>query len=215
MMSYLEVDEITAILKEIDRSSWTGRRDYFLLSLLYNTGARVQEVCDLKVSSFRVDSPPLVTIHGKGKKVRQVPLWPETKKLLIEYLDEAGLRDRPDAPVFCNLRGDPIGRFGIRYIVDKRVNAAVKQCPKIAKKTVGPHTFRHTTAMHLLQSGVELTVIRSWLGHVDIATTHSYVEIDMEMKRKALEKCNPALKSKSLKRLLHKNKDIVGWLEAL
>ena len=80
---------------------------------------------------------------------------------------------------------------------------------------MGPHTFRHTTAMHLLQSGVELTVIRSWLGHVDIATTHGYVEIDMEMKRKALEKCNPILGGSSLKRLLSKNKDIVEWLEAL
>jgi len=215
MMGYLEVDETTAILKGIDRSTWTGRRDYFLLSLLYNTGARVQEVCDLKVSSFRLESPPLVTIQGKGKKVRQVPLWLETKQLLIEHLNEAGLRDRPDAAVFSNLRGDPIGRFGIRYIVEKRVKDAVKGCPKLAKKTVGPHTFRHTTAMHLLQSGVELTVIRSWLGHVDIATTHGYVEIDMEMKRKALEKCNPALESSGLKRLLHKNKDIVGWLEAL
>lgn len=215
MMGYLEVDEITAILKEIDRFSWVGMRDYFLLSLLYNTGARVQEVCDLKVSSFRLDSPPLVTIQGKGKKVRQVPLWSDTRLLLIDYLEETGLRDKPDAPIFCNLRGDPIGRFGVRYIVEKRVKAAIKTCPKIAKKTVGPHTFRHTTAMHLLQSGVELTVIRSWLGHVDIATTHGYVEIDMEMKRKALEKCNPGLENKSLKRLLNKNKDIVGWLETL
>ena len=200
MMGYLEVDEINAVLRKIDRATWSGRRDYFLLSLLYNTGARVQEICDLKVSSFRVDSPPLVTIHGKGKKIRQVPLWPATKELLIEYLDEARIRDQPEAAVFSNLRGDPIRRFGIRYIVEKRVRDAVKVCPKLAQKTVGPHTFRHTTAMHLLQSGVELTVIRSWLGHVDIATTHGYVEIDMEMKRKALQKCNPALETAGLKR---------------
>jgi len=215
MMGYLDVDEITAILKGIDRATWLGRRDYFLLSLMYNTGARVQEICDLKVNSFRLESPPLVTIQGKGKKVRQVPLWPETKQLLIEHLNEASLQDKPDSPIFCNHRGDPIGRFGVRYIVEKRVENVVKSCSKLANKIVGPHTFRHTTAMHLLQSGVELTVIRSWLGHVDIATTHGYVEIDMEMKRKALEKCNPALATSGLKRLLNKNKDIVGWLEAL
>ena len=215
MMGYLEVDEVSAILKAIDRSTWAGRRDYFLLSLLYNTGARVQEICDLKPSSFRTDSPPLVTIRGKGKKTRQVPLWPETNRLLTEHLDETNLLVKEDAPIFCNLRGQPIGRFGVRYIVEKRVRAAAHFCPKLVKKTVGPHTFRHTTAMHLLQSGVELTVIRSWLGHVDIATTHGYVEIDMEMKRKALEKCNPGSKSASFKHLLKKHKDIVGWLEAL
>lgn len=215
VMGYLEVDEMNAILKGIDRASRVGKRDYLLLSLLYNTGARVQEICDLKVSSFRLESPPLVTIRGKGKKIRQVPLWPETRKLLNEYFKEEELQVQSDSLVFSNLRGDPIGRFGIRYIVDKRVSAAAKSCPKLSKKTVGPHTFRHTTAMHLLQAGVELTIIRSWLGHVDIATTHGYVEIDMEMKRKALEKCNPALNTMGLKKVLNKNKGIIGWLEAL
>lgn len=215
MMGYLEVDEVNAILKSIDQSNWIGRRDFFLISLLYNTGARVQEICDLKVKSFRIDSPPLVTIHGKGKKTRQVPLWPDTKRLLIAYFDEAGLSDKADAPVFCNLRGIPIGRFGIRYIIEKRTQAAVASCPKLAKKVIGPHTFRHTTAMHLLQAGVELSVIRSWLGHVDIATTHGYVEIDMEMKRRALEKCRSNVKAPSFKHLINKHKDIIGWLEAL
>lgn len=216
MMGYLEVDEINAIFKEIDRTTWVGRRDYVLLNLLYNTGSRVQEICDLKVKSIRLDSPPLATIYGKGKKIRQVPLWPETKKLLIDYFHENNLMENPEAFLFQNQRGDPIGRFGVRYIIDRRVRNAVKICSKLTKKTVTPHTFRHTTAMHLLQSGVELTVIRSWLGHVDISTTHGYVEIDMEMKRKALEKCNPVKGSKNgLGPLLNKNKDIIGWLETL
>ncbi|HAZ13105.1 MAG: hypothetical protein A2X86_09950 [Bdellovibrionales bacterium GWA2_49_15] len=216
MMGYLEVDEINAIFKEIDRSTWGGQRDYVLLNLLYNTGARVQEICDLKVESIRLDSPPLATICGKGKKTRQVPLWPETKKLLIDYFHENNLMENPETFLFQNQRGNPIGRFGVRYVIDRRVRNAIKICSKLAKKTVTPHTFRHTTAMHLLQSGVELTVIRSWLGHVDIATTHSYVEIDMEMKRRALEKCNPVKGSKNgLGPLLNKNKDIIGWLETL
>ena len=215
MMGYLEVDEVKAVLNAVDRLTQKGRRDYALLYLLYNTGARVQEVCDLTVGSLRLLSPPLVTIHGKGKKVRQVPLWPETKTVLNGYLSENNLQENENSILFSNHRGDPIGRFGVRYIVRKYVRvAAASGCKKIGSKKVGPHTFRHSTAMHLLQSGVDLTVIRSWLGHVDISTTHGYVEVDMDMKRRALEKCRPGNRG-SLGKFLKKNEDVIGWLESL
>ncbi len=213
LMGYLDVDEIHAILNSVNRKTQSGRRDYVLLYLLYNTGARVQEICDLKVGSLRLENPPLVTIHGKGRKTRQVPIWSDTKKILYEYLTENGFLD--DENLFLNRNGTPIGRFGVRYIVQKYVRAAAKNCKKLDSKIVGPHTFRHSTAMHLLQSGVDLSVIKSWLGHVDISTTHGYVEIDMNMKRRALEKVGVDGKGQGLGRFIKQNHDMIGWLEAL
>ncbi len=114
-----------------------------------------------------------------------------------------------------NLQGEPLGRHGVRYIIKQRCFAAESSCPSLKKKTIGPHTFRHTTAMHFLQAGVDLSIIKSWLGHVNLATTHAYIEIDMEMKRKALEACSSMRKSSSLKNLLDKNKDILTWLDSI
>jgi len=212
MMEYLEVGEVRAIMDCIDRSKAIGRRDYALLNFLYNTGARVQEACDLCIEHIWFDTPPLVTITGKGRKTRQVPLWPETAKLLKSYIAECKASRNN---VFLNARGQPLSRFGIRHILQTRIAAAVKHCPSLSKKKVGPHTFRHTTAMHLLQSGVELTVIKNWLGHVNLETTHAYVEIDLDMKRKALSSCAPACKIENLRYLIKQNNDIISWLESL
>ena len=161
MMEYLEVKEVKAVMDCIDRKGASGRRDYALLNFLYNTGARVQEVCDLRVENVHFEPPPLVTITGKGCKTRQVPLWPETATLLKAYIAECGPSMNPLNRVFLNARGQSFTRFGIRYIIKSRIAAASKYCPNLAKKKVGPHTFRHTTAMHLLQSGVDLTVIKN------------------------------------------------------
>lgn len=215
MMGYLEVDEVQAVLKSIDRRTQIGRRNYALLYLLYNTGARVQEICDLKVDSLRLENPPLITIFGKGKKTRQVPLWEDTKKILNDYIEENGLHECEDSFLFLNRSGTPMGRFGVRYIIQKYVQEASVSCKKLNGKIIGPHTFRHSTAMHLLQSGVDLTVIKSWLGHVDISTTHGYVEIDMNMKRKALEKVGVDGKGNGLGKFLKQNKDVISWLESL
>lgn len=114
-----------------------------------------------------------------------------------------------------NSRGLPIGRFGIRYIIKQRSLSVEVHSPSLKQKAIGPHTFRHSTAMHFLQAGIDLSIIRSWLGHVNLATTHAYVEIDMEMKRKALAACSPVGKSPSLKKLLDKNKDVLTWLSSL
>lgn len=215
MMGYLEVGEMKAVLEGIDRSTLLGERDYVLLNLLYNTGARVQEICDLQIDSIRLESPAIVTLLGKGKKVRQVPLWEETKLLVQDYLKRRNLSSNSKSPLFLNSNGESIGRFGVRHIIKKRVEAAKNRCPSLTKKKIGPHTFRHTTAMHLLQSGVELSVIRSWLGHVSLSTTHAYVEIDLEMKRKALASCRAIGKVNRLDHVLHKNRDVIRWLETL
>ena len=214
LIGYLETDEVKAILNAIDKRTPGGERDYVLLSLLYNTGSRVQELCDLKVKDLRLESPPFVIITGKGKKIRQVPLWPETASLLESYLKKQGLHD-PENRLFYNQRQVPLGRFGIRHIIRKWILSAVKECPSLKSKVIGPHTFRHTTAMHLLQAGVDLTVIKNWLGHVNLSTTHAYIEIDMEMKRKALSSCEPLSDPNELKRLVRDNQDIIQWLDSL
>jgi integrase/recombinase XerD len=215
MMGYLEVKEIKAILATIDRNRPSGERDYVLLTLLYNTGARVQEICDLTVGALRLDTPAIVTLRGKGKKIRLVPLWAKTADLLRAYLVRNGRLNNGNSPLFANAKGDAIGRFGIRYIVRRTAEDARVRCPSIAKKKIGPHTYRHTCAMHLLQAGVELSVIRSWLGHVNLATTNAYVEIDLDMKRKALAKCRVHSSVADLPQILHKHRDVIDWLDTL
>ena len=215
LMGYLEVKEVQNILDAIDRKTSSGQRDYVLLQLLYNTGARVQEACDLSVSAFQLQDPPWVTITGKGRKIRQVPLWPETASLLKTYFINRAILDKPEAKVFINSGGEQLTRFGVRYIVQTRIERAIPQCPSLAAKRISPHTLRHTTAMHLLQSGVDFTVIKNWLGHVNLSTTHLYVEIDLEMKRKALSLCHPLEKSKELQRIVKQNHDVINWLESV
>jgi len=215
LMGYLEIHEVKAILNAIERTSQSGERDYVLLNLLYNTGTRVQEICDLTVGNIHLHHPPFVTITGKGRKTRQVPLWLETTRLLESYLANRSMADNPETKLFFNARDEALGRFGIRYILQKRIADAIPQCPSLATKKIGPHTFRHTTAMHLLQAGVDLTLIKSWLGHVNLATTHAYLEIDLEMKRKALSVCHSLGKSNGLRKLLERNKDVISWLESV
>jgi site-specific recombinase XerD len=210
LIGYLEVEEVKAILGCIDQTSPLGRRDYALLSILYNTGARVQEICDLKGEDVS-HSPPLVVVTGKGRKTRQVPLWPQTANLLAEYMKGHD----PGEKLFLNARGAPLTRLGVYHVIKMRAKAAADTLPALAKKKIGPHTFRHTTAMHLLQSGVDLNVIKSWLGHVHVATTHAYIEIDLEMKRKALDRCTPVNDGSELNDLVRKNEDIISWLHSL
>ena len=215
LMGYLKVNEVQAILNAIDRKSSSGLRDYAILQFLYNTGARVQEACDLSVGAFQLQEPAWVTITGKGRKIRQVPLWPETAALMKTYFSARGILDKPDVKVFVNAAGDVLTRFGIRYIIQTRISRAAPRCPSLATKKISPHTLRHTTAMHLLQSGVDFTVIKSWLGHVNLSTTHLYVEIDLEMKRKALSRCHPPEKPFGLQRLIKQNRDVISWLQTI
>ena len=201
-----------ANLDAVDRNSRTGIRDKALLLLFYNTGARVSEIVDLKLHDVCLDGAGQVHLLGKGKKHRNCPLWPETVTALQAYLEQRSPKEPGIEYLFLNANGAPITRFGIRYITNKYGAAAQDQCPSIKTKTVNPHTIRHTTAMHLLRSGNDVNMVSYWLGHADINTTHIYLEIDMEMKRRMLEKAGaPAIKKKEL---WHKP-DILQWLNNL
>jgi site-specific recombinase XerD len=211
-VDYLEEKEMQALLNAVNLTSRTGVRDKALLLLLYNTGARVSEIVELKMADLRLDGAAQVKLLGKGQKYRSCPLWPETLEALHDYLQYRTPKDPVAQQLFLNANGSPITRFGVRYIIRQYATAAKSQCPSIADKAVNPHTIRHTTAMHLLRAGNDVNMISYWLGHAHINTTHIYVEIDMEMKRRMLQKAGaPAVK----KPLPWHKPDILQWLNAL
>jgi site-specific recombinase XerD len=185
-LDYLSRDEIQALLKAPDRSTWSGQRDAALFAVLYNTGARVSEITGLCVDHILLDRSSAVHLHGKGRKERVVPLWRSSAVILRQWLPRI---DRsPDAPVFPNRTGRRLSRSGVEYRLRNALAKAANSCPSLGARRISPHTVRHTTAMHLLQSGVDITVIALWLGHEDIATTHLYVEADLKMKEVALQR---------------------------
>lgn len=215
-IEYLEDHEMRAVLNSVAQSSRNALRDYALWLFLYNTGARAQEVVDLRIDKLRFETPCQVKLLGKGRKERACPLWPETVQALQNYLEHREPPATACPSVVLNANGKPITRFGIRYIVRQYAAKAGEACASIKAKKVSPHTVRHTTAMHLLQSGNDITVVKDWLGHADLNTTHEYVEIDMKMRRKALETCQP-LKAKMPPKSQAKwlKPGILEWLEDL
>ena len=211
-VDYLEDKEMQALLNAVDLHSRTGLRDKALLLLLYNTGARVSEIVELKIPDLRLDGAAQVKLLGKGKKYRSCPLWPETLEALHDYLQQRTPKDPAAQQLFLNANGSPVTRFGVRHILGKYATAAKSRSPSLAAKTVTPHTIRHTTAMHLLRAGNDVNMVSYWLGHADINTTHIYVEIDMEMKRRMLQKAEaPAVK----KPLPWQKPGVLQWLNAL
>jgi len=212
IVDYLEEKELQAILDSIDITARTGVRDRALLMLLYNTGARVSEIVSLKRDDLRLTDTAQINLLGKGKKPRSCPLWPETVTALEAYLDQRRPEEIETQQVFLNANGNPITRFGIRHITRKYGIKAQTKCPSIKAKTVNPHTIRHTTAMHLLRSGNDIYMVSYWLGHASINTTHIYVEIDMDMKRKMLEKAEAP---RTKKKVPWQKPDILQWLDKL
>jgi len=184
---YLTREEIEAILASIDRTQWRGRRDYALLLTLYNTGARVSEIAALKCNQVSIASKSYVQLHGKGRKDRMVPLWPRTAKILKEWFRE--LQTQPTTVAFPSIRGEPLTRFAIHLLLRKTV--AQTSCPSLKNKRISPHVLRHSTAMALLQSGVDIAVIALWLGHESIQTTNEYLHANMAIKENALAKLQP------------------------
>jgi site-specific recombinase XerD len=211
-MDYLTKEELAVILRQVNLNSQAGRRDDALLRFLHNTGARVQEVVDLKASDLRLDASPSVRIFGKGRKERFCPLWRETARRLSGLLRERQVDPNSSESVFTNSQGKKLTRFGVTYILEKYVQMATKSAPTLGRKNIHPHTFRHTTALHLLQAGVDLNTIRCWLGHADVTTTNRYVEIDLEMKRKAL---SSMVAPTGQNRRLAMNDNLLAWLESI
>ena len=211
-VDYLNENEMQAVLDTVDVNSRTGMRDMALLMLLYNTGARVSEIVALDLDDLRLDDSAQVRLIGKGRKERSCPLWAETVTVLNSYLHQRAPKEPGTQQVFLNANGAPITRFGIRYITRKYgAQAQVKQ-PDMTAKRVNPHTIRHTSAMHLLRAGNYINMVSYWLGHADINTTHIYVEIDMEMKRKMIAKAGaPDVGNKTP----WQQPDVLQWLNQL
>lgn len=180
----LDKPEMDALLSSPDRQTAQGRRDHALLLFLYNSGTRATEAAQLLIGELNVVGCS-VKIRGKGGKQRQCPLWPST----IEELKALIANRSTTARVFLNRCGHPITRFGIHDLVERYADKVQVQMSSLAGKRISPHTIRHTTATHLLRAGVDINTIRAWLGHVSIDTTNIYAEMDLEMKAKALAKC--------------------------
>jgi len=188
LLGFLSREEVQAILTATD-SSWTGRRDQLLFQLLYNTGARVSEIIAVRVQDVLTGDSSQIQLHGKGRKHRVVPLWRQTQKQVRRWIKENELA--PDAPLLPNRFGQPMSRSGVAWQLRRWLRKAAGQVPSLERRRISPHTFRHTIAMHLLQSGVAPEIIALWLGHESPNTTHLYVEADLEMKRRTLDKITP------------------------
>jgi site-specific recombinase XerD len=212
-MCYLEADEVGAILSQPDQSRPEGQRDYALLAFLYNTGARIQEALDVTPAAIRFHSPAQVRLFGKGRKERVCPLWPETAELL-----RALLRRQPpradDEPLFVNCYGRPLGAAGVRFKLNQYVHCAAQAMPSLAKKDISPHTFRHAAGVMLVSAGIDVTVIRSLLGHERLDTTNLYARANLETKRKALEQANASARPGRPPRW-KRDPELLTWLDSM
>lgn len=209
VIPFLTEEELKALLAQPDPSTRHGLRDLTLLSLLYDSGARVQEITDLKLKDIRLTNPAMVTLTGKGRKARQVPLMKETCKLLDAYIRNFNLNSEPlTSPLFFNQKGPALSRYGITYILKKYVSQAELDSDT---RKISPHVLRHTKAMHLLRAGVNMIYIRDFLGHVDISTTEVYARIDAEMKRKVFEEKVPNF-TPNTTMPWEEDKDLLQWL---
>lgn len=214
-VGYLSREYLAQVLAKPDLRTSDGRRDAVMLSVLYDTGARVQELIDLNAGDVRMDPPSQVRLTGKGRKMRAVPLMDATLELLRGYRRDNNL-DRPenaDRPLFQNRYGTRLTRSGVRYLLHKYVLSVQRDRPDFTQ-AVSPHSLRHTKGMHLLQSGVPLEIIRDFLGHVDVKTTEIYARANLEMKRKALEK---VMNNTPLPKLpsWQQNRSLLDWLHSL
>ena len=216
-MSYFSPEGLRLLLEQPDISTRQGRRDHVMLVLLYDCAARVQELVDLCVRDVRLENPATVTVQGKGRKRRIIPITSKTASILKQYFLEKGWLGRTaslDSPVFMNTRKLKLSRAGIAYIFGKYVEAARRINKGLIPQTVSPHSLRHSKAIHLLRCGVPLIYIRDFLGHVSVTTTEIYVKVDSEEKRKALE-CAYEIPSQSLVPDWEANKGLMAWLEDL
>lgn len=190
LLGFLSREEMQAILDAPDPLTRSGERDRMMFAVLYNTGARVSEIVDLHVADVSLGHGASVRIRGKGRKERSLPLWKTTVKSLRQWMRR--IDQAPSAPLFPNASGKPLTRSGVESRLKRAVEIAAKTQTTMVGRTISPHTIRHTTAMHLLQSGVDLSVIALWLGHESTVTTHMYMETDLVMKERALQKLKPA-----------------------
>lgn len=217
-VEHLDGSEVDALLKSIDRTKSLGRRDYVLFALMFNTGARVQEVLDLRRLDLRLETPAQVRLHGKGNKTRLCPIWPTTVRLLRDLQAETPVPEGnpQDAFVFTNARGAPLTRFGVRYLLRRQAAVASSTAPTLREKRIHPHTMRHSTAIALLKAGVDFATISQWLGHAGLETTMRYARADIDLKRQALAQVFPkAVNPPRGGRFAPDGRDLAGWLRRM
>ncbi len=214
-IQHLELSEIQSILAGIDRSRRDGRRDHVLLSFMFNTGTRVGEVVGLQARDLLLDLPASVRLRGKGNKERSCPLWTETARALRLHLEECQIALHEARSVFLNHRGQPLTRFGVRLILQKHVRKTALRVASLRSKRLHPHSMRHSTAVHLLRSGVDLSTIANWLGHVSVTTTNRYLTLDLETKRQALDKTKPVNPRSRSPVPWRSDRNLIDWLESL
>ena len=215
VVDYLTSEAIKLLLEQPDKHTRKGRRDLTLISILYDSGARVQELIDLRVCDITLHPPAVITLMGKGNKTRRVPIMKNTASLLQSYLVENKL-DKPwknEYPLFTNNQHHKLTKEGVTYIISKYVASARKESTLLPQK-VKNHMLRHSKAMHLLQAGVNLIYIRDFLGHVDLKTTEIYAKVDTEMKRKAIENIHPDLIDPNLPDW-NKDQALLSWLSEI
>jgi site-specific recombinase XerD len=215
-VSYLTTEALESILQQPDRTTPAGRRDLLVLTVLYDSGARVSELTDLLARDIRLTQPATITLRGKGRKVRHVPLMTKTASLLRDYLEERRLTaaHRLDHPLFFNSRRQKLTRAGVSYIINKYVKAVREQNTTLLPDKVSPHVFRHTKAMHLLQTNVNPVYIRDFLGHASVTTSEIYARADDRMKRLALEKAYSPIEAANLP-AWQEDKNLLHWLQSL
>lgn len=189
LVNFLTRAEVDALLAAPDRATWSGRRDHALMLLMVQTGLRLSEVTGLQREDVSVGTGSHVRVLGKGRKERCTPLSKATRAVLTAWLREPPRA--PDQPLFPNAQGARLSSHGVQYLLAKHVATAARACTSLARKRVTPHVLRHTTAMDLLQAGVEQAVIALWLGHESIETTQMYLEASLELKEKVLAKTTP------------------------
>ena len=214
-IEHLDFNEIRAVIASVDPTQTNGLRDRALLSLMINTGARVSEVVGLQASDLRLASPANVLLRGKGQKERTCPLWPETAGLLRELMEQQGVSLSQPVAIFLNHRGTPLSRFGARLVLKKYVGRASERQPSLKRKRLHPHSMRHSAAVHLLRSGIDISTLAHLLGHASLNTTNKYLAIDLEAKREALEKAQPLLAGNGSRRGRRNKTDLIAWLESL
>lgn len=213
-MNYLSIEAIKELLAIPEISYKEGRRELAILSLLYDSGARVQELADVLVGDIRIKSLATIRLTGKGKKTRIIPLMPQTLNIVKTYINDNGLFSelKTSSPLFFNKRQEKLTRAGISYIVNKNIETARKKRPDLYPKKVSPHIFRHSKAMHLLESDVNLIYIRDFLGHSSVTTTEIYAKSNPEVKRKAIEQASHNVIPDE--KLTKKEKDdLLNWLK--
>lgn len=215
-IDYLEANEVKALLDHIDRGTEPGQRDYTLFALMFNTGARVQEILDLRLCDVRSEPPYQVRLKGKGGKTRLCPIWAHTAMLLRELAQRLPDRGNSEATLFLNNHGGKLTRFGVGYLLKKYVKASTTTADTLSEKRIHPHSLRHSTAISLLKAGVDFATISQWLGHASLNTTMVYARADLDLKRQALTQVFPdVLSAPAAGHRSFSEADLIGWLRRL